>query len=222
MNAFIAKPAKQFSRIFLRGLVVVLPIAITLALVYWLAVSAEHLLGGMVRLLIPDKYYSTGLGVLLGVGLVFAAGLAVNAWITRALIGRAEALMERIPIVKSVYGGIRDLARFFSDAKTERGFHKVVMVTLVGDVRLIGFLTRENFASLPPQFNRSDDTVAVYLPMSYQIGGYTVYVPRATIQPLDMTVEDAMRLTLTAGMSSAKTLHSAAEPGSGEKPPGVT
>ncbi|MBI4204427.1 MAG: DUF502 domain-containing protein [Betaproteobacteria bacterium] len=219
MKAIFTQSAKQISRIFLRGLVVVLPIAITLALIYWLAVSAENLLGGIVRLLIPDKYYSTGLGVLLGIGLVFAAGLTVNVWFTRELLGRAEAVMERIPIVKSVYGGIRDLARFFSDGRSKQGFHKVVMVTLTDEIRLIGFLTRENFTDLPPQLAASDDTVAVYLPMSYQIGGYTVYVPRSRVEPIDMTNEDAMRFTLTAGMSSAKTVDPNAAQTPTEPPP---
>lgn len=204
MKAILKKAARQISGIFLRGLVVVLPIAITLFLVYWLVVSAETLFGGVVRLILPEEYYWTGLGLSLAIALVFAAGLAVNMWITRVLVDRTEAIMERIPIVKSVYVGIRDLARFFH-RKSKQGFHKVVMVTFTDDVRLIGFLTREDFTSLPPQLARVDDTVAVFLPMSYQIGGYTVYVARSRIEPLDMTVEDAMRFTLTAGMSSAKT-----------------
>ena len=85
------KIARRASRVFLRGLVVILPIAITLAMVYWLVVSAEALLGGMVRLVLPDRYYRTGLGVLLGIVLVFIAGLTINGWVTRSLLERAEA-----------------------------------------------------------------------------------------------------------------------------------
>jgi uncharacterized membrane protein len=215
----LRKAARRISRIFLRGLVVILPIAITLAIVYWLVVSAEALLGGIVRLVLPDRYYWTGLGVLLGIGIVLLAGLTVNVWFTQALLGRAEALMERIPVVKSVYGAIRDLATFMSGGKSKERFQKVVMVSVNEEMRLIGFLTREDFTDLPAQLAATDDTVAVYLPMSYQIGGFTVYMPRSKVEPIEMTIEDAMRFTLTAGMSSAKTAESGAAPGTGVTPP---
>jgi uncharacterized membrane protein len=218
LDAILKKSARRVSRIFLRGLVVILPIAITLALVYWLIVSAEALLGGIVRLVVPDRYYWTGLGVLLGVVIVLLAGLTVNVWFTRVLLGRAEALMERIPIVKSVYGAMRDLAAFLSGGKSKERFQKVVMVSVGEDMRLIGFLTRENFADLPTQLTTTDDTVAVYLPMSYQIGGFTVYMPRSQVELIDMTIEDAMRFTLTAGMSSAKTIEAGTAPGAEEQP----
>ena len=219
MNAILKKSARRISRIFLRGLVVILPIAITLAIVYWLVVSAEALLGGIVHLVLPDRYYRTGLGVLLGIVIVLLAGLTVNVWFTRALLGRAEALMERIPVVKSVYGAIRDLATFMSGGKSKERFQKVVMVSVNEEMRLIGFLTREDFTDLPAQLAATDDTVAVYLPMSYQIGGFTVYMPRSRVEPIEMTIEDAMRFTLTAGMSSAKTAEPGAAPGTEVTPP---
>ncbi|MGQ0751621.1 MAG: DUF502 domain-containing protein [Betaproteobacteria bacterium] len=215
----VQKSARRVSRILLRGLVVMLPIVITMALVYWLVVSAEALLGGVVRLVLPDRYYFKGLGVLLGMLLVLAAGIGVNIWFTRMLLGRAEALMERIPIVKSIYGAVRDLAAFFSAGKSKERFQKVVIVALGQDMRLVGFLTREDFTDLPGELAHADDTVAVYLPMSYQIGGFTVYMPRSRVIPIDMTVEDAMRFTLTAGMSRAKTLDATAASGGGKAAP---
>jgi len=214
----LKKSARRISRIFLRGLAVILPIAITLAIVYWLVVTAETLLGGIVRLVLPDRYYWTGLGVLLGIVIILLAGLTVNVWFTRALLGRAEALMERIPIVKSVYGTMRDLAAFLSGGKSKERFQKVVMVSINEEMRLIGFLTREDFTDLPTEIAATDDTVAVYLPMSYQIGGFTVYMPRSKVELIDMSIEDAMRFTLTAGMSSAKTLDLNSATGSTERP----
>jgi uncharacterized membrane protein len=218
LKVIFKKSARRISRIFLRGLAVILPIAITLAIVYWLVVSAEALLGGIVRLVLPERYYWTGLGVLLGIAIILLAGLTVNVWFTRALLGRAEALMERIPIVKSVYGAMRDLAAFLSGGKSKERFQKVVMVSVNEEMRLIGFLTREDFTDLPTQLAATDDTVAVYLPMSYQIGGFTVYMPRSKVELIDMSIEDAMRFTLTAGMSSAKTLDSNSATGSTERP----
>jgi uncharacterized membrane protein len=221
VNAMVLKSTRRISRVLLRGLVMMLPIVITLALVYWLAVSAEALLGSLARLVLPDKYYFTGLGVLLGIVLVFLAGLTINVWFTRMLLERAEALMERIPVVKSIYGAIRDLAAFLSADKSRERFQKVVIVALGQDMRLVGFLTREDFTDLPAELAHTDDTVAVYLPMSYQIGGFTVYLPRSKVVPIDMTIEDAMRFTLTAGMSSAKALDSM-NANTGEKAPPVS
>jgi uncharacterized membrane protein len=195
---------KMLSKIFLQGLVAVLPITITLAVIYWLAATAETFLGSVVQFLFPAWHYWTGLGVLIGLLLVFAAGLLMNAWITRRLLSRAEAVMARIPVVKSIYGSLRDLARFMSRGGSKNGFHQVVVVKVSDQVRLLGFVTREDFANLPSGLGSGGDTVGVYLPMSYQIGGYTVFLPKSMLEPIDMSVEQAMRFTLTAGMSGVE------------------
>jgi uncharacterized membrane protein len=65
-------------------------------------------------------------------------------------------------------------------------------------MRLIGFLTREKVPEL--QSVGEQDRIAVYVPMIYQIGGFTLFVPRESVQPVDMNAEDAMRLELTAGL----------------------
>jgi uncharacterized membrane protein len=65
---------------------------------------------------------------------------------------------------------------------------------------VLGFVTREDFGTMPVGLG-GPDVVAVYLPMSYQIGGYTVLLPRRLVEPVDMSVEDALRFTVTAGMS---------------------
>ena len=203
MATTVRKLTAMLSKIFLQGLVVVLPITITLAVIYWFASTAEAFLGAVVQFIAPGWHYWTGLGMLIGLLLVFGAGLMMNAWITRRLLAYAETLMARIPVVKSIYGSLRDLARFLSRDGSRSGFQHVVVVTLADNVRLLGFVTREDFASLPGELGGAG-TVGVYLPMSYQIGGYTVFLPRAAVAPVTMSVEDAMRFTLTAGMSSAR------------------
>jgi uncharacterized membrane protein len=181
---------------------VILPITITVSLLFWLAATAESFLGGLVQSIFPDWNYWTGLGTLLGIALVFVIGLMMNAWITRRILARAEAVMDRIPVVKSVYGGLRDLGKFLSGENSQINFHQVVAVSVAG-MRLVGFVTRQDFTNLPPPLSTTQDMIGVYLPMSYQIGGYTVYVPKSAVEALDMTIEDAMRFTLTAGMSNA-------------------
>jgi uncharacterized membrane protein len=203
-NRLIVRSAKMVSRTFLQGLIVFLPLAITVALVYWLCTLTEDALGALVKLFIPDERYTPGLGVLIGIVLIFAMGLMMKTWVTRRLLARAEALMERIPIIKSIYGGIRDLASFFSKRGTRERFQHVVTVSVADNMRLIGFVTRENTTELPATGNAKEEIVGVYLPMSYQIGGYTIFVPRSAVERMEMSVEDAMRFVLTAGMSTNK------------------
>jgi uncharacterized membrane protein len=186
------------SGVFLRGLVVILPIVVTVALVVWLATAAEDFLGGFIRSLLPGWNYWPGLGILLGILIVFGAGILVHDPVTRWVLDRVDELLQRIPLVKSIYLSIRDIAAYVSqDSRT--GFKQVVAVR-IQDMRLIGFVTTEDVQGMPDGSTR-EKIIGVYLPMSYGIGGYTVYLPKARVEPLDMSMEDAMRLTLVGGVS---------------------
>lgn len=70
-------------------------------------------------------------------------------------------------------------------------------------MELVGFVTQDDPARLPPSF-RDRDSVLVYLPMSYMVGGYTVLIPRKDLRPLDMTRDEAMQFVLTAGITGKK------------------
>jgi uncharacterized membrane protein len=156
-------------------------------------------LGAVVRVLLPDGAYPRGLGIALALGLIFGVGVLLEAVYFRRLMGWLEEVLNRIPLVKTVYGAVRDLMSLFSKAGT-RKFSKVVMVKLPGiEARLVGFVTIEDFTGLAIVAGPGE--VAVYLPMSYTIGGYTVFLPRECLTPLDMSLEDAMRFVVTAGMS---------------------
>ena len=97
-------------------------------------------------------------------------------------------------------GALRDFMNFLSRPQ-EQGLHQVVLVRLGDtDLRVMGFVTREDLAGLPPGMGEPG-MILVYLPMSYQVGGYTALLPRDAVQPVDMSFEEAMRFTLTAGLS---------------------
>jgi uncharacterized membrane protein len=119
------------------------------------------------------------------------------SFVVRRVYGRLTALLERIPIVKSVYGMIVDVVRLFGSAD-ERPFQKVVLVRLPEGIEQIGFLTRDDFDDLP---DIGVGKVAVYLPMSYQLGGFTVIVPKDSVRELAMSVEAALRFCVTAGVA---------------------
>ncbi len=193
----------SFMKTTLRGLLVILPIVVIGATMFWLLHSLEFGLAWMFRSILPARLYFPGMGVAAGILLIYLVGLLMNTWIAQQLSGYWEHLMERIPLVKSLYGAVQDIVQFFSNDKKQK-FNKVVSVTLNdSDIRLIGFVTQENLASIP-QVSGTADMVVVYLPMSYQIGGYMALVPRSTVQLIDMSIEDASRLVFTAGMSIHK------------------
>lgn len=192
---------KNITRTFLTGLVTIVPVVATIYLFLWLVVAVESFLAAAMRSVLPGLPYWPGLGMVLVIVFIFLVGLIMRTWVAQRLFSWAESILNRLPVVRTVYGPLRDFFRFLTEPK-QTGLQQVVAVEVGGsNMRLVGFLTREDLSALPEGLRRKD-TVAVYLPMSYQVGGYMVFVPRASVQPIDMSFEDAMRLTLTAGLST--------------------
>lgn len=187
----------QLGHILLKGLVAILPIGLTIYLIYWLGITTETVLSGPIRWFIPQESYIPGMGLAAGFVVLFIAGLLVNAYIVRRSMNVVEALVLRVPVVKTVYGALRDVTRLVNTDGRKGDLERVVMVD-IGPGRVMGFVTQEH-ASLPGACS-GEDLVAVYLPMSYQIGGYTLYLPRSRIEPIDLSVEAAMRIVLTGGL----------------------
>jgi uncharacterized membrane protein len=187
---------KQIGGILLKGLVTILPIGLTIYFVYWLGVTTESLLSQPIKWLVGPNYWP-GMGVLMGFLLLFVVGLAVNAFIVRRVLGLGEDLLLRVPVVKTVYSAIRDMTRLVNTEKRKGDLDRVVTIEFEFG-KLIGFVTQEHANTLG--IGGGDDLVAVYLPMSYQIGGYTIYLPRSRLTETDLTVEQAMRIVLTGGV----------------------
>src|SRR6478735_7012899 len=165
---------KKLGGILLKGLVTILPIGLTAYFVYWL-----------------------GMGLVTGFVLLFVVGLAVNAFIVRRVLGLGEELLMRVPVVKTVYSAIRDMTRLVNTDKKKGDLDRVVTLD-IGYGKMIGFVTQEHANTLG--IGGGDDLVAVYLPMSSQIRGYTIYLPRSRVSETDLTVEQAMRIVLTGGV----------------------
>ena len=190
-------------KLFLKGLAVVIPVALTLAILWWVAISAERLMGTVLKFTLPDGWYIPGMGLVSGLALIALIGLLSHVLIFQKLFNLGDAIFNRLPLVKTIYTAIKDFIAYLNPEKgSEMG--KVVMVQLPGQsFQLIGFVTREQFEDLP--FTpTAEDPVAVYMPMSYQIGGYTLFLPRSALTPLDIPVEVAMRLVLTGAVTKTK------------------
>jgi len=202
---------RSLSRIFFTGLVTVLPLAVTIAILWWLLSGMEQVLGGALLRLIPNSWYIPGMGILLGLLLIFAIGLLARAWLFRKIFTLWDAAFSRIPLVKTVYGAVQDFMKFVSGG-AGKNFDRVVMVEIDG-IRLVGFVTCEDSQELPSPLGE-DDRIGVYFPMSYQIGGYTLFLPRDRVKTVDMSMETAMRFVVTAGLSGGKNnLRQESEPG---------
>jgi len=191
---------KKINKKLLVGLATILPLSITVYLLYWLTTSAEKLLGSLIKLGLPEGGYVPGMGIAAGVILIFLIGLLMQALVVRTLVSWGERIVFRIPLIKTVYGSVRDLIGFVVRGH-DAALRQVVALTL-GEppVTLIGFVTREDLTAFPDEIG-GKDMIAVYLPMSYQLGGYTVIVPRFAVQPLDISLEEATRFVLTGGVA---------------------
>jgi len=194
----------------LKGLVALLPVGLTVYLVYWLAVATEKLFSRVLKLVIPDSAYWPGLGLVAGLFVLYLAGLAVNAYVVRRALRLSDELFARIPVVKTIYVAIRDFMTFFPSAGKGSDLKRVVLVPF-GPGKAIGFVTAESSSALGVA--EGGDLVAVYLPMSYMIGGYTVFLPRELIEPTSLSVEAGMRLALMGGVQGV--------PANGTVPPGA-
>jgi uncharacterized membrane protein len=188
---------KNVGSILLKGLVTILPIGLTVYFVYWLGITTESVLSTPIKWAVGNEVYWPGMGLVTGFVLLFLIGLAVNAFLVRRVLGIGEELLLRVPVVKTVYSAIRDMTRLVNTEKKKGELDRVVTLD-TGFGRLIGFVTQEHANTIG--IGGGDDLVAVYLPMSYQIGGYTIYIPRSRVVETDLTVEQAMRIVLTGGV----------------------
>jgi uncharacterized membrane protein len=193
---------KQLYQYFFRGLITALPLGLTVYLFYMFLSWSETLAMQLIRPFIGG-FYVPGLGLLLGITGIFLLGFLVSQRGAAKLLSWVELPFTNLPVVKSIYSSLKEFADYFSPQRSQTAQQMVVALRMPGrDIEMVGLVTRQRVDDLPAGFMQGD-RVAVYLPMGYMIGGYTVFVPREWIQPIDMSVEEAMRSTLFAFMSTA-------------------
>lgn len=186
---------KSFNQIFFKGLIVVLPIALTFYLLVWLSVAVESVFASSLKFLIGKELYIPGLGILLTLVVVLSVGLLVSNYITAKFFTWFTTVMERVPLIKAIYNPLKDLmalipGRGQDNAKAQR----VVMVPMeTFGGYAFGFVTREDLHELP-----GHDLVSVYIPYSYMLGGMTLLIPRDKLIKVDMPVDQALKLSVTA------------------------
>jgi uncharacterized membrane protein len=188
-------------QVFFKGLIAVLPVALTIYLVVWLARGFESILGRGIQAVLPPEYYVPGLGVATGIVLVFFVGFMLEAWFTRRLWQFGERLLDRMPLVRAVFGAIKQIVSYVSSGSSPTGSRAVLVSLHGGEARMLGLVTRETLDFLDDPA-RSDD-IAVLLPWSYQVGGITVFVPRSAVQRVNLSAQEALKLVFTGAVGKA-------------------
>jgi len=188
-------------RYLVAGVLVWLPILATV----WVVTFMLHLMDLTLKVLPPALRPEALVGFSLpGLGAVFAlivlllTGLLVTNLIGRRLIVWGEELLNRIPVVRTVYGGVKSFAE--SVFSQSNAFRKVVMVEYPrAGAWSIGFLTAEDVPEVSEKLH--EPHVAVYISSALNAtAGYLVIVPRRAVVELDMSVDAAMKMIITCGV----------------------
>jgi len=191
------KDMKQLQKIFVSGLITFLPIAVTIYIVFAGVSIFENFLGNILRTMIPSSIYFPGIGFLTTIIFIFLLGLMLNNWVTAGLLRRLQEKLTEVPLIKVVYSPLRDLMNLFSKGQQQSTLQKVVLVTISEGKQVLGLVTREHFGDLHTELKIQETKVAVYIPMSYGLGGYTLLIDKSQLEPIDIPVEKAMSLALT-------------------------
>ena len=182
-------------RSFLTGLVVTVPLFITVVTLVW----TFRFIDGVAR---PASMYFLGreipgLGVLTtGVFILLAGAIATNV-IGRRILQRGEGWLLNVPLFKTVYAPVKQLVAAFSP-DSESGFKKVVIVDDARRGMVIGFLTREFTID---RGAGPEAMVAVYVPTNHLYLGDVMVFPRGQVMFPDLSVEEGIRIFLTGGMA---------------------
>jgi uncharacterized membrane protein len=172
---------------FVRGLFYVVPLGVTIYVLFYAVVFVD----GLIHLEIP------GLGILLILLLITVIGYLGSHYLF-SYLRPFERTIENTPLIKIIYSATKDMMNAFVGKKKQ--FKKPVLVKLGEgiDAERIGFITKDDLEEL----DISPDKVCVYFPFSYAISGQVLIVPRKNITPLNVSSTDVMKLIISGGVTS--------------------
>lgn len=182
----------------IKGLLIVLPIALSIYIVIWAVTTVDSWLNVNNILGVDPRTGASrnipGLGLALVVALILGAGIFVTNFVTEPMFNWFTRWMNRLPGLNFIYSSIKDLTEAF--VGDEKKFNHPVIVDVEGDLKKIGFLTQPDLASigLPGE-------AVVYFPFSYSFAGQVCVVKREKIHDLNMSAADAMKLVVSGGVS---------------------
>jgi uncharacterized membrane protein len=171
---------------FLRGLVVVVPLALTVYVCFVIFTTIDSWLGLPIR----------GVGFLLTLALIMGVGALASSIVTRQLLTTVDRMFDRLPFVRLLYSSAKDMLNAFVGEK--RRFDKPVLVSVSSDeaVKVLAFLTSDSLASLGVA-----DHVTVYMPQSYGFAGHILVVPAARVQRIDADAAEVLAFIISGGVT---------------------
>ena len=202
----LVKVRGKIRKIFFAGVLVTLPLALTIFLVQFFFVSLDAQLSPVVTKLLlklhvpidPD-YRVPGLGLVAIVIIIFMAGLFTRNIIGRKLVDFGEGLLVKIPIFKNIYVGAKQVIETFGSARTG-AFRRVVMIEYPRHgIYSLAFVTNERQGEIEKLIDR--DMVSVFLPTTPNpTSGYFLMLPKEDVVELGMSVEDGIKMVISGGM----------------------
>ncbi len=191
-------------RSLLKGLAIVLPLIITIELLRWLLTTIESVLAPVVQLLIPASWYLPGTAILCFVIACAVIGFSSRWAGVNWLWQLPGKVLMKLPGSKQIYGMLQDLIDVMAGKNFSDG--SVVMVKLPSsEIELIGIVTKQGGQAEDRMSSlMQEEQLAVFIPMAYNVGGYTIIVPRSCTRSLDMKPAEALQLVLSGGLGSSK------------------
>ncbi|MAY86418.1 MAG: hypothetical protein CML02_06870 [Pseudooceanicola sp.] len=199
---------RRFGRLrasFLTGLVVIAPVGLTI----WLIWTVIGWIDGVVLPLVPHQFRPEQyIGInLRGVGvIIFLVFTIVVGWIAKGLIGRSlirygESLVDRMPVVRSIYSGIKQISETVF-AQSERSFEKACLIQYPRKgIWAIGFVSTTAKGEISSRAETSGALMSIFVPTTPNpTSGFLLFFPKEDVIELDMSVEDAAKLVISAGL----------------------
>jgi uncharacterized membrane protein len=174
---------------FLRGLVVVVPLALTIYVCALIFTTIDSWLGLPVR----------GVGFLITIVLIMVVGALASSFVTRSVIAALDNVLERLPFVRLLYSSAKDMLNAFVGEK--KRFDKPVLVSVSNDraVKVLAFLTSDSLTSLGLA-----DQVTVYMPQSYGFAGHILVVPADRVERIDADAAEVMAFIISGGVTQVE------------------
>ena len=195
---------KAIKRYLITGLLVWLPITITLWVVTYIVSTTDHLFNLLPAQWQPASYLGfniPGLGFILAIVVLFVTGVLGANVLGRKVIEGWDSLLGRIPVVKSIYSSVKKVSEsLLSD--NSRSFKTPVLVPFPQpDIWTIAFVSGDVPQALREALPEDNEYIAVYVPTTPNpTGGYYIFVRKKDIRPLDMSVDDALKYVISLGM----------------------
>lgn len=192
---------KTLKRYFVTGFFTVIPLGLSLGVVFWIVRAADASLAPVADAALG--FHVPGLGLVVALAAVFGAGVLASNWAGERLLEAFEHLLERIPVFKGVYSTVKQMTEAFSP-HNKTSFKSVVVVEFPRPgVYSLGFATSETRLDLP---GGHKDLVAVYIPTNHVYIGDTILVPRDQVHPTRITVQQGIQIALSAGSGLPESL----------------